>query len=343
MQRRGGRWVRLLALLTGLVLAVAATAALVLTDDLQLLRLAVVGALWAFLIAAFVAGQRRNESADEQTPPGTEVALRRSHELELQREVGKRREFELLTEVRLRREIETSLRADLGALRGDLDRLRHDILQRWDGELRVERIAVRAESTRFTGLGALTALHDEARRLQGESSRREVEPRHSIPDAAGAPEASTVDAASTVEFSIVPSGPSPSAAAARVPHPDDTGPVYGFAPRVRVPPPVDEPAVDRPVSDDSTDEVPVVRAPPLPGARPGAADELQPAGRRHRSRHGAAEGGAVDGVVDGAGVDASALVERLRAESAPTDAPRRRRARADDEPNDVLTRVLGGG
>lgn len=200
MRWRRARTLRALALLVGLGLAVAATAALVLTEDLQVLRLAVVAALWAFLIAAFLVGQRRSGAAAAAAPdPGAELALARSHELEL--EVASRREFELRTEVTVRREIEGALREDLAAMRGDLDRLRHDILERWDGELRVERIAVRAESTRVTGFGAtLHALQDEARRLHDEG-------RPLVELQTGRPQRDELDVASTVEFSVVPARP----------------------------------------------------------------------------------------------------------------------------------------
>lgn len=209
-----------LALLVGLVLAVAATATLVLTDEVQMLRLAVIAALWAFLIAAFVAGQRRSEP---MAGPGTEVVPRRTHELELEREVAQRREYELQVEVQLRREVEGGLREELTALRGDVGRLRQDILERWDGELRVERVSVRAESTRVSGFGAtFPAVRDVAQRLPAEGrplfevQGGEVEGRKPLaPGSAGEPllagaagaRPEALDTASTVEFIAVPATP----------------------------------------------------------------------------------------------------------------------------------------
>lgn len=286
-----------MALVAGVLLAVAATAVLVLTDDLALLRLAVVGALWAFLIAAFVAGNPR----PSPEVASTELTLRRTHELELDREVALRREAELNVEVRVRREVEGALREDIAGLRGDLLRLREDILQRWDGELRVERVAVRSESTRVSGFGAsFHALQDEARRLaeqgrplfeveagQGTLDQRTV----LVPTADALPGMSREpDSASTVEFVAVP--------AEDTPEQERTGPVRGL-----------------PVS---------------PELRPPA-----------RSRHHVGD--------DAGAEDAADLVRRLSAETTgeipvitdQTTAPRRRRARDDDETNDVLTRVLG--
>lgn len=304
------RWGRPLALLVGLALAIAATAALVLTEDRQLLRLAVIAALWAFLLAAFVAGQRRSADIAAPAVPGTDL------------EPSRRREIELLTEVRLRREIEGGLRADLRALREDLARmredaarLRHDILERWDGELRVERIAVHAESTRFSGLGtAVAALQDQARRLEDDGrSRREV----------SGPE-------STIEFSTRPPTAVDSPTAWGRESMEATGPVYGGA------------SVRRARLEDSdTTVLPRIRPDPPPSA-PGPQAEQPPAElpepattaderRRQRSRHEVDAHG---------GVEAAALLRRLQPAAAGA-VPRRRRARADDESNDVLARLIG--
>lgn len=315
--RRSTRIVRRIALVVGLGLAIAATAALVLTEDPQLLRLAVIGALWAFLIAAFVvAGQRRpGVDADPAASPATEVALRPGHELMLQGELAERREFELRTEVRLRREIEAALVEDMAALRGDLTRLRHDILERWDGELRVERVAVRAESTRVSGFGAtFHALQDEARRLHDEGR-----PLFEVESAQ--PQRDEPDTASTVEFSVVPPAPSlDEVVAQRKP----AAPAYPSA----LANPTELAAPTEPLAG-----LPVRSEPAWSRHDPSNAE-----GHRRRARHIAED--------EESSVDASALLRRLKAEtevpSAGTPAPRRRHYRGDDESNDVLIRVLGG-
>ncbi|MBA3250683.1 MAG: hypothetical protein H0T66_10365 [Geodermatophilaceae bacterium] len=332
MQGRRRRLVRLFALLVGLALAIAATATLVLTDDQQLLQLAVIAALWAFLIAAFVAGQRR--SADEPASP--EAAPVPGAELEL----AQRREVELLTEVRLRREIEGSLLAGIHALREDMTRmrndtarmredtarLRHDILERWDGELHVERIAVRAESTRFSGLGStFAALQDEARRLQDDGrSRREV--TGSPPADEPRPPRDDFDAASTIEFSLIPQP------AARVPPAERPVAATGSNPAAVTGPLYGGPAG---VEDYETAEFPRIPLgePPAPARAEGSPGEGSPDKGRRRFRHEADDSNGT--------VDAAALLRRLQAEPAAGQAPRRRRARADDESNDVLARLIG--
>jgi uncharacterized protein DUF6779 len=154
---RGG--LRTLALVAAVAIALASTAAVVLSDDPQTLRLAVVGALWAFVLAAFAAPRRR-ESDAPAGDPGTALELRRTYEIELEKEVAARREYELQLEVYLRRELERGLAEDVAALREEVGRMRGEMIDRLDGELRMERI----ETTRLIG-GSLRALQDEARRL----------------------------------------------------------------------------------------------------------------------------------------------------------------------------------
>ena len=154
---RGG--LRTLALVAAVAIALASTAAVVLSDDPETLRLAVVGALWAFVLAAFAAPRRR-ESDAPAGDPGTALELRRTYEIELEKEVAARREYELQLEVYLRRELERGLAEDVAALRDEVGRMRGEMIDRLDGELRMERI----ETTRLIG-GSLRALQDEARRL----------------------------------------------------------------------------------------------------------------------------------------------------------------------------------
>jgi uncharacterized protein DUF6779 len=157
--RSGGRGgLRTVALAVAVLVALVSTAAVVISDDPQTLRLAVVGALWAFVLAAFAAPRRRSE--DDGDRPGTEIELRKTYEIELEREVAARREYELQLEVYLRRELERGLAEDVAALRDEVGRMRGEMMDRLDGELRMERI----ETTRLVG-GSLRALQDEARRL----------------------------------------------------------------------------------------------------------------------------------------------------------------------------------
>ncbi|NMO89106.1 DUF6779 domain-containing protein [Actinomycetospora sp. TBRC 11914] len=118
--RRVDPVVRLLLTLTGL-LGVIAAVVVVVGEDGRLLRLGVVAALWAALlaVAALVRrGARAGGSAER------EEALRRTYELELAAEVDARREHELTVERAVRREVAAETAEEIAGLRGELERLR---------------------------------------------------------------------------------------------------------------------------------------------------------------------------------------------------------------------------
>src|SRR4051794_16985064 len=76
----------------GLLLAAGATVAVFLTEDALYLRVALLAVCWAFLIAAFLGGNRR---VDQVAAAGREAELRHAYDLELQREVAARHEYEV--------------------------------------------------------------------------------------------------------------------------------------------------------------------------------------------------------------------------------------------------------
>src|SRR6201998_1389081 len=106
--RRGGRrpgWVLLTALL---VLAIGASSALVFTNRVELLKLAVILALWAAVAGAFVSVLYRRQSDADQSRVRD---LKLVYDLQLDREISARREYELTVESQLRRELASELRA----------------------------------------------------------------------------------------------------------------------------------------------------------------------------------------------------------------------------------------
>ncbi|SFE11484.1 DUF6779 domain-containing protein [Blastococcus tunisiensis] len=141
---------RILLQAGGFVLALAATLAVFLTDNPQVLRLAVVGVAWAFVLATVAASSR---SADRAAARAREDRLRQAYEHELDLEAAGRREHELELEAELRREAQESMRAELDALRHELAGL----------------TGLRDEVARVAGLrtdlAALSALRDEVARV----------------------------------------------------------------------------------------------------------------------------------------------------------------------------------
>src|SRR4051812_38789461 len=172
-----------LTLAGGFALAAAATLAVLLTDNPQYLRLAVVAVAWAFVIATFAAGRR---STDRVAAAAREAELRRAYERELEREVAARHEYELELENELHRETGESVRYELDALRNDiaaLAGLRDEVARVSDlrGDIAalsglredVARVAalrddVAALNTLRQDLGQLAELRAEMGRLRAE-------------------------------------------------------------------------------------------------------------------------------------------------------------------------------
>jgi hypothetical protein len=134
--RRGGRrpgWVLLTALL---VLAMGASSALVFTNRVELLKLAVILALWAAVAGAFVSVLYRRQSDADQSRVRD---LKLVYDLQLDREISARREYELTVESQLRRELASELRAqaadEVAALRAELAALRTNLEILFDTDL----------------------------------------------------------------------------------------------------------------------------------------------------------------------------------------------------------------
>ncbi len=147
-----------------LVLAILASSTLVFTNRVELLRLAVVLSLWAAVMAAFVTVIYRRQ---------TDVAQARArdmkfvYDLQLDREISARREYELSVEAHLRRQLSREARAqaadEVAALRAELSSLRSQLEVMLGADLATrpalesDRIAVampaapdRVESSRVT-------------------------------------------------------------------------------------------------------------------------------------------------------------------------------------------------
>jgi hypothetical protein len=166
--RRGGRrpgWVLLTALL---VLAMGASSALVFTNRVELLKLAVILALWAAVAGAFVSVLYRRQSDADQSRVRD---LKLVYDLQLDREISARREYELTVESQLRRELASELRAqaadDVAALRTELAALRNSLEILFGTDLEHLR-ALETPQTLETDAAPTLAFSDWAR--NGESA-----------------------------------------------------------------------------------------------------------------------------------------------------------------------------
>jgi hypothetical protein len=119
-----------------LVLAIGASSALVFTNRVELLKLAVILALWAAVVAAFVSVIYRRQS-DIDSAKARDLKL--VYDLQLDREISARREYELAVETQLRRELTSELRAqsadEVAGLRAELAALRANLEILFDADL----------------------------------------------------------------------------------------------------------------------------------------------------------------------------------------------------------------
>ena len=177
--RRSGRrpgWVLLTALL---VLAIGASSALVFTNRVELLKLAVILALWAAVVAAFVSVIYRRQSDVDQARARD---LKLVYDLQLDREISARREYELTVESQLRRELATELRAqandEVSELRAELAALRTNLEILFDAELS-DRPALEGERRAVRGYSEWERDNESARERinRVQSVRAEDPPR----------------------------------------------------------------------------------------------------------------------------------------------------------------------
>ena len=147
--RRGGRRPGWLLLTVLLVLAIGASSALVFTNRVELLKFAVILALWAAVIAAFVSVIYRRQSDIDQARVRD---LKLVYDLQLDREISARREYELSVETHLRRELTSEIRTraadEVAGLRAELAALRANLEILFDADLS-HRPAIETERAAF--------------------------------------------------------------------------------------------------------------------------------------------------------------------------------------------------
>jgi hypothetical protein len=130
-----------LLLLVAFLLAVGATGLVVFADDIRLLRLAAVLALWVALIAAFAIARSRRDTRAAQR---RQEEVRLAYMVELHREISARTEYEAT----LSRQLEAAHADQLDGLRREVDRLASALSRLLDGDVLFERVTLSAESTR---------------------------------------------------------------------------------------------------------------------------------------------------------------------------------------------------
>ncbi|MFJ1458632.1 DUF6779 domain-containing protein [Nocardia sp. N2S4-5] len=136
-----------------ILLGLIASVFLSFSDSLQLTRIGLIAALWTGAIGVMVAGRYRRESAVDRVKMRD---LQTVYELQLRREIAARHEYELGVESRVRAEVGAEA-AEMAALRAELAVLRESLQRLFDGDLPVERPALRADVVRVPELPARSA------------------------------------------------------------------------------------------------------------------------------------------------------------------------------------------
>lgn len=171
-----------------LVLAILASSALVFTDRVELLKLAVILALWAAVVAAFVSVIYRRQSDLDQAKARD---LKLVYDLQLDREISARREYELTVETELRRELASELRAqaddEVAALRAELAALRTNLEILFDTDL-AHRPAIETDMTKVRAAGRVTASRLDIPDVEVTDIRTEESPIIDVPAVPHLPE-----------------------------------------------------------------------------------------------------------------------------------------------------------
>ncbi|MEV5838236.1 DUF6779 domain-containing protein [Nocardia sp. NPDC052112] len=128
-----------------ILLGLVASVFLVFSDRLQFVRIGLVAALWAAVVGALAATRYRKEATIDKAKVRD---LQTVYELQLEREVTARREYELGVEARVRAEVGADA-AEMAALRAELTVLRQSLQRLFDGDLPMDRPALRADATRI--------------------------------------------------------------------------------------------------------------------------------------------------------------------------------------------------
>ncbi|MGQ4600157.1 DUF6779 domain-containing protein [Nocardia sp. R6R-6] len=133
----------------GLILSgLVASVFLVFSDNVQFVRVGLVAALWAAAIGALAATRYRKAATIDKAKVRD---LQTVYELQLEREVTARREYELGVEARVRAEVGADA-TELAALRAELTVLRQSLQRLFDGNMPMDRPALRADATRIQEL-----------------------------------------------------------------------------------------------------------------------------------------------------------------------------------------------
>ncbi|SOD70561.1 hypothetical protein SAMN05892883_0249 [Jatrophihabitans sp. GAS493] len=151
---RSRRTLRTVGMAVALLLGAVGLALVVLGKSQKMMSIGIVIGLWGIATGYIATMDPRHHSDAHDDADGTDPSA------QLAMIDDFRERYEMQLEVMLRREIERVLRSELADLRGEVSGLRGEMNEKFDGQLRLERI----ETTRVIG-SDIQSLHEEVRRL----------------------------------------------------------------------------------------------------------------------------------------------------------------------------------
>ncbi|MEV6364797.1 DUF6779 domain-containing protein [Nocardia asteroides] len=132
------------------LLGLTASVFLIFSENVQYVRVGLVAALWAAVIGALAATRYRKDAAVDKAKVRD---LQTVYELQLEREINARREYEMGVEARVRAEVGADA-SEIAALRAELAQLRQNLQVLFDGALPEEQPALQADAVRIDALPA---------------------------------------------------------------------------------------------------------------------------------------------------------------------------------------------
>ncbi|MFC4124337.1 DUF6779 domain-containing protein [Nocardia rhizosphaerae] len=133
-----------------ILLGLTASVFLIFSENVHYVRIGLVAALWAAVLGALAATRYRKEAAVDQAKVRD---LQTVYELQLEREINARREYEMGVEARVRAEVGADA-SEIAALRAELALLRQNLQALFDGPLPDEQPALQADAVRIDALPA---------------------------------------------------------------------------------------------------------------------------------------------------------------------------------------------
>ncbi|MEV0034094.1 DUF6779 domain-containing protein [Nocardia sp. NPDC050793] len=161
-----------------ILLGLIASVFLVFSNSLQFIRIGLIAALWAAAIGALAATKYRKDADVDKAKVRD---LQTVYELQLEREITARREFELGVEARVREEVGADA-TELAALRAELTVLRQSLQRLFDGDLPMDRPALRADATRIQELPSAydASANDSSANADGWASPQQQQSRSAV-------------------------------------------------------------------------------------------------------------------------------------------------------------------